>query len=342
MSRSRWAATFSALLLAILVLAGLTVPVPFVSISRGPTYDTLGQSGQEPVVSVRTLPTYPTSGHLNMTTVSVSDGLTATDALVRWLSADYQVRTRDLVYPPGQTVEQITERNEVAFSDSQASAEGAAFLYLGLPTVLVVDGIPVNGESAARGVLQPSDTILAVAGTPVTTPQQLVAVLAATRPGQRIAVTIRRGDENPRELDLVLDARSDGQQGAMGIVPGARPADQNEVTISLGEVGGPSAGLMFTLAIVDKLTPGELTSGRFIAGTGTITSTGLVGKIEGIRFKMLAAREAGATAFLVPADNCEEALANVPDGLTLARVDTLQDAVTAVDTLGKGGAPRPC
>lgn len=341
MSRSRWAATFSVLLLGVLLAAGLTVPVPFVSIGRGPTYDTLGDVQGKPVVTVKTLQTFPTSGHLNMTTVSLTDGLSAVDALERWLSSDYLVEPRSIPFPPGATPEQITQQNEAAFADSQASAEGAAFLYLKLPTVLVVEDV-APGDSAARGILQAGDVIRAFAGQQVSTPDQLTGALATSHPGQQVALTIVRGDEPPRDVTLTLGSFPDRPQGALGIIPGARPADRDEVSISLGDVGGPSAGLMFTLAIVDRLTPGELTSGRFIAGTGTITSTGLVGRIEGIRYKMLAAREAGATAFLVPADNCEVAAANVPDGLQLAKVATLQEAVTAVDTLGHGGNPPGC
>jgi Predicted secreted protein containing a PDZ domain len=341
-SRSRWAATFSTLLMAVLVLTAWLVPVPFVSIGRGPTYDVLGQVDGKDVVTVKNLPTYPTSGHLNMTTVSVTDGLSAVDALARWLSPDYMVLPRSIPFPPGETLEQINQRNQQDFADSQASAEGAAFAYLGLPTVAVVEGF-AEGESAARGILETGDTILAVAGVPVSTPQQIMDALAPTRPGQEITVTVRRGDDpQPKDLTVRLGGRADTQQGVLGIYPGARPVDREEVSISLGDVGGPSAGLMFTLAIIDKLTPGEMTNGRFIAGTGTITSTGQVGRIEGIRYKMLAAREAGATAFLVPADNCEAARANAPEGLQLAKVSTLHEAVAAVEELGRGGDPPTC
>ena len=115
-----------------------------------------------------------------------------------------------------------------------------------------------------------------------------------------------------------------------------------DITISLGDIGGPSAGLMFTLAVIDKLTPGELNGGRFVAGTGTITQDGVVGPIGGIPFKMLAARAAGATTFLVPADNCAEAAANTPDGLALVRVATLDDALAGLDALRAGRPVTGC
>jgi len=106
-----------------------------------------------------------------------------------------------------------------------------------------------------------------------------------------------------------------------------------DIRISLGDIGGPSAGLMFALSVVDKLTPGEITGGRFVAGTGTITQDGRVGPIGGIPFKMAAAKAAGATVFMVPADNCTEARSTAPSGLELIRVATLSDAITGLDEL---------
>jgi len=108
------------------------------------------------------------------------------------------------------------------------------------------------------------------------------------------------------------------------------------VEISLKDVGGPSAGLMFALGIVDKLTPGSLTGGKFIAGTGTIDDSGHVGAIGGIAQKMVGARRKGATVFLSPAGNCAQARDTVPDGLRLVRVKTLSDAVEALEDLKAG------
>jgi PDZ domain-containing protein len=114
-----------------------------------------------------------------------------------------------------------------------------------------------------------------------------------------------------------------------------------DVDINVGDVGGPSAGLMFSLGILDKLTPGEITGGKRIAGTGTIDSAGQVGPIGGIAQKMVGARDSGATVFLTPADNCAEAVKAVPEGLRLVKADTLHDAVLALDALrtGKGAVP---
>jgi len=329
------------MLLALLVAAGATIPTPFVSIGRGPTFDVLGQVNGVQVIDIRTLTTYrPTSGHLNMTTVSVTDGLDAVEALRRWASSDYQIVPRSAVYPPGQTGEQINQRNQQDFNDSQLRAEGAAVSYLDLPATVLVSEL--TDGSPSQGVLAVGDILTSVAGRPLVKYSDLAAALAATRPGQQIPVSFRRGDGPPQEGTITLGSREGVATGVLGIYPDVRPVDPTEITISLGDIGGPSAGLMFSLGIVDDLTPGDLTGGRFVAGTGTITSTGVVGEIQGIRFKMLAAREAGATVFLVPARNCEEALEAPHDGLQLIKADDLAGAVASLDTLRGGGTPPSC
>ncbi len=109
-----------------------------------------------------------------------------------------------------------------------------------------------------------------------------------------------------------------------------------KVDASAGDVGGPSAGLMMTLGIIDLVTPASETGGRTIAGTGTIGTNGRVGAIGGIRFKMIGARRAGATWFLAPASNCDEVVGHVPAGMRVVRVSTLSDAYSALVKIGKG------
>jgi PDZ domain-containing protein len=175
------------------------------------------------------------------------------------------------------------------------------------------------------------DELVAVSGRAVDSPVAVAEALTATTPGQSVTITYKR-DGQQRDAQVVLGSSPDRPQGLLGVRPGVEPR-AGDIKISLGDIGGPSAGLMFALAVVDKLTPGELTGGRFVAGTGTITQDGGVGPIGGIPFKMRAARDAGATAFLVPADNCAEAKANAPDGLQLLRVGDLDDAVAGLDAL---------
>jgi PDZ domain-containing protein len=328
-NRRTWTAVAAGLLALAIGLLGVTLPVPLVALGPGPTFDTLGEVDGTPVVVVDGLPVFPTSGHLNMTTVAVSDGLTLFSLMRYWVSGDRRVVPRDQVFPPGKTDEQVQEDNSEQFATSEANAEVAALTKLALPTRVVVGELVP--DSPAASTLQVGDELVAVSGRAVDSPVAVAEALTATKPGQSVTITYKREGQQ-RDAQVVLGSSPDRPQGLLGVRPGVEPR-AGDIKISLGDIGGPSAGLMFALAVVDKLTPGELTGGRFVAGTGTITQDGGVGPIGGIPFKMRAARDAGATAFLVPADNCAEAKANAPDGLQLLRVGDLDDAVAGLDAL---------
>jgi PDZ domain-containing protein len=315
---------------------GATLPVPLVALGPGPTYDTLGTVDGATVIEVDGLPVYPTTGHLNMTTVSVTDRLTMFAALELWASPDNQVVPREPIYPSSMSLDEIQQQNTAQFTSSEANAEAAALGELQLPvTVLVTSLVP---DTPAATILRPGDELLSVAGQPMDSVREVSDVLQPTRPGDVVAVQYRRAGE-VRDAQVPLAVRPDREQGLLGVVLGAKLRD-GDIRISLGGVGGPSAGLMFALAVVDKLTPGDLAGGRFVAGTGAIEPTGNVTPINGIPFKMRKAYDEGATVFLVPAANCEEAVATNPGDLQLVRVGTLHDAVTALESL-KSGAPVP-
>lgn len=328
----------AALLAAVLAVLGTALPVPMVALGPGPTYDTLGVVGGAPVVTVEGLPTYPTTGHLNMTTVSVADRLTFPQVLQAWAARDRQVVPRSQIFPPGKTDEEVRAENTQQFSTSEANAELAAMTELGIPTRVVV-GTIVPDTPAAR-VLEVGDELVAVAGRPVPTPVSVSEALAGTAPGQNVRITYRRAGLE-QSADVELGASPDRRQGLLGVRPAVEPRS-GDIRISLGDVGGPSAGLMFALAVVDKLSPGELTGGRFVAGTGAIDATGDVSPIGGIPFKMTAAREAGATVFLVPDENCAEARSAAPSGLQLVRVAGLDDAVRQLEALNDGQPAASC
>nr|WP_239028422.1 PDZ domain-containing protein [Pseudonocardia acidicola] len=326
----------AALLAVLLGVLGVTLPVPLVALGPGPTFNTLGAVDGTPVVAVDGRQVYPTTGQLNMTTVSVSDRLSAISALGFWIAGDHSVVPRDSVFPPDKSDAQVQQENTQQFTASEVNAEVAAMTLLNVPTRSVVSGIVPN--TPAAGVLQPGDELVTVAGKAVDTPVSVSDALAATKPGQTVSITYRRGAEQ-RDAQVVLASSPDRPQGLLGVQPGVEPR-QGDITIKLGDIGGPSAGLMFALAVVDKLTPDDLTGGRFVAGTGAITQQGGVQPIGGIQFKMRAARDAGATVFLVPSDNCAEAVANAPSGLQLVRVADLKGAVSALDSL-RAGRPAP-
>jgi len=321
-------------------LLGALATVPYVALRPGPTFDTLGAVAGKTVVDIKGTQTYPTSGHLNMTTVSVVDNVTLYGALALWVSESSELLPRDEIFPPALSVQQVDKQNKQMFQDSEANAKAAALRYLGYPTKVVVGQVVANG--AASGKLIAGDRLLAVAGQSLRSAQQVIDLLAGSHPGQLVQVRFQRGDAPPQEVGVTLGAGAQPGRGYVGIGVTERPDVNFTINVTLADVGGPSAGLMFALAIVDKLTPGALTGNTFVAGTGEIAPEGQVAPIGGIPLKIIRAREAGASVFLVPAANCSEAVQHAPAGLRLVRVGTLTDAVHALDEIRADQQPPRC
>ncbi|GAA4479991.1 PDZ domain-containing protein [Rhodococcus olei] len=334
--------TLLAALVPVVALLGLgtVVQVPFVALGPGPTFNTLGQVDGKQVVDIEGTELDPTSGNLNMTTVSVRDGLNVFEAFGFWLSGRYGLVPREEVYPADRSRDEVRQENAADFAQSEESAELAALHYLGEPVALVITDVAEDGPS--HDLLHVDDRIVSVNGTAVRTTGDVQRAVADLAPGTTATIVVDRGGQQVA-VPVTLGARpGHADKGYLGITPTERPEVPFTVDFNLAEVGGPSAGLMFTLAVIDKLSPGELSGGRFVAGTGTIDSDGKVGPIGGIPYKMIAAREAGATTFLVPAKNCDEARQRVPDGLRLVRVDDLNGAVGALDALNSGADAPSC
>lgn len=339
---NRRIATLVAALVPVVVLGvvGTVVTVPFAALGPGPTFNTLGDVDGSPVVQIDGTEVDPTSGHLNMTTVAVRDQLNIFEAFGFWASGRQGLVPREEVYPPDKTKEEVQEGNQADFEQSENSAEIAALNHLGLPVVLAVGSIADDGP--ASGILDVGDTLVSIDGTAVDTVAAVRDRVGQHAPGDTIDVEFVRDGQN-RTASIALRARpDDAEKGYLGVTPELSPNVPFEVTFNLADVGGPSAGLMFSLAVVDKLSPGELSNGEFVAGTGTIDDDGVVGPIGGIPFKLIAAREAGASTFLVPAANCDEARQNTPDGLRLVKVDSLDGAIASLETIGSGGEVPGC
>ncbi len=326
-------------ILAFGVLLSL-VTVPYVSLGPGPTFDTLGEVDGKQVVDIAGGDVHKTSGHLNMTTVSQRDDLTLGQALTLWMSGREQLVPRELVYPPDKSKDEIDQANNTDFKRSEDSAEYAALGYLKYPSAVTV--ATVNNPGPSVGKLQRGDAIDAVNGKPVATIEQFTALLKATKPGDNVVLDYRRKNSPAGVATVTLGSNADRDYGYLGVAVLDAPWAPFSIDFNLANIGGPSAGLMFSLAVVDKLTTGDLNDGKFVAGTGTIDSDGKVGSIGGITHKMLSAREAGATVFLVPADNCDEAKTAHEDGLQLVKVDTLGHAIDALHALSAGGEPPRC
>ena len=343
----------AALVPAVLLLVLATsATVPLVSMGPGPTYDTLGSmevetrdGGEEtvPVVEVTGRAADETSGELRMTTVAVRDRLTLLDAARFWLDPAQAVVPRDQVFPPERLRDEVRESNVAEMVGSENSAEAAAYRHLGIPMEAVVDG--VDPEGAAAGRLRPGDVLVSIDGVRVPDATAVVEEVGAHRPGDQVMITFRRDGREEATTATLQPAGPDGDpdQGRLGILVGDTPSDGTDVEIHVDpEVGGPSAGLILALAIVDRLSPGELTGGDQVAGSGTISPDGTVGPIGGIRHKIRAAPGAGGTEFLVPAANCAEAVQDPPGGIRLIEVSSLDDAVDALEEAASGGHPPTC
>lgn len=329
----------SVLLAAVAVL----VPVPYAVLSPGPVRDTLGSSNDQPLIEVEGTQTYPTSGQLDLTTVSVFGGpgndVHLTRVLRGWLDDSVAVRPVEEVFPPDQTEEQIDERNSVQMVTSQENATAAALAELDIPVPTRLEVVDFSQGAPAAQVLEVGDIVLAVDGDEVDTLESLRDRLQEVSPGDDTTITLER--DGDREEIVVTTTEADGRT-LLGVLIDPDFDFPFDVEIQIDNIGGPSAGTMFALGIIDKLTPGELTGGEHVAGTGTIDGEGVVGPIGGLPQKLVGARRAGAAWFLAPEGNCEQVPGNVPDGLQVVRVATLAEARDAVEAIGEGaGADLP-
>jgi PDZ domain-containing protein len=303
--------------------------------------NTLGSAEGKPNIQIDGRETSTSRGKLNLTTVSVSGGLDLGTAVRLWIDDDVAVVPRELVYPPDRSPQQTDRQNAAEFEQSQSSAETAALRRLGHPVLVSV--VELTPGSPSGGKLRAGDVLTTVDGKPVTTRSKLLSLLGERAPGDTVTVGYRRGNRLGFSRVVAGAAPDDPHRAVLGVTVEQRQPHPFEITIALDKIGGPSAGLMFALGIVDKLDPVDLTGGLFVAGTGTIDDEGLVGPIGGIPQKLVAARRAGATVFLVPAANCAEAAADIPAGLRLVRVANLDQALTALEQLREGsGSPAGC
>jgi PDZ domain-containing protein len=325
-------------LTVILGAAAAFAPAPYAIESPGPTFNTIGQANSRPLIRIQGRETFPVTGRLDLTTVYVNGGPDAPvgigQVMRAWVDPDQSVTPVELVYPPDITPAEIQEQNSAAMTSSQEAAVAAALGYLEIPFEETLSVAGVMDGAAAQGILRPGDVMVAIDGTPVTNIGVLRRKLNAAA-GSSVELKIRRDGATTTQNVTPRKAGSGDYQLGVGLV--AEYDFPFKVTIALDDVGGPSAGSMFALGIVDKLTEGPLTGGKHFAGTGTIDSSGRIGPIGGIRQKLRGARSAGAEAFLVPAANCSEAAGHIPDGLRAVRVRTLDDAVRALETLADDG-----
>jgi PDZ domain-containing protein len=331
--RQRLSAGVGVTTLVLLVFALNFYRLPVVALTPGPAEDVLARVKVEGSTAV-----FDSKGKLYLTSVGIDDDVRFYEALLDLANRDVELRPRAELFPDGDSSEEIDRENVQLMDQSKTIAKVVALRELGYPVKPsgveigdVVRGTPADGR------LEAGDQILQVDGHTVASIAQVRKAITSHRSGERVAFLVARDDT--RTSVAVRVAAADDGQPRVGVE--LRELFERlpvKVSIETENIGGPSAGLMFALSIIDRLTAQDLTGGRRIAGTGELSVDGEVLPIGGVAEKLVGARRQGATVFLVPADNCPDVRGRVPAGLRLVRVATLDDALRF---LRQPDAPAP-
>lgn len=338
MTRRTIAGIIASSLLVAMVVVAVALPVPYVTFSPGPTVDVLGEADGQEIVDISGTQTYRDGGEMRLTTVSVTgpqQRITLLQALGAWFDGDRAIFPRDAVYPEGTTDEEARRQSSVQMVSSQDTAVAVALQELGYELDPVIEVFDVAGGGAADGVLQVRDQILSVGGQEITDSASVSAAVQEAGVGGRTEVVVRRDGERRSFMLSPRPSADDPDVAVLGIVIGPGYDFPFDVSVRIDEnIGGPSAGLIFALAVYDTLTPDSLTGGKDIAGTGTVDVDGNVGPIGGIQQKIVASEAAGAELFLVPPANCAAALGapGANTDIRLVRAETMSAAVEALET----------
>jgi Lon-like protease len=344
MSRRSLTLAIAGLATVAAIAVAVLFPVPYVILTPGPTLNTLGKdSSGQPLISITGHPTYPPKGHLNLVTISYQGGpgsnMNIFQALRGWLSSSEAVVPQSELFPPGQTAQQTQAQDTEQMASSQELATAAALTQLHIKYQTQVEVLSTVAGYPASSVLKSGDVIESVDGKPVTGESSLSSMITAHPVGSTVQLEVLRAGKT---LTIPVASKSSGGSAVIGVQVQEQYKFPFNVQISVGDIGGPSAGMMFALGIIDKLTPLNLTGGQFIAGTGEITAAGQVQPIGGIQQKMVGARDAGATVFLAPAGNCADTAGAVPAGLRVVKVSTLSQAVSDLEAIKAGKPVTSC
>jgi PDZ domain-containing protein len=339
LSRRNVAALVAIVLLVVLFVLALRRPVGYTLFSPGPTVNVLGTSDGKQIIEVSGHQAYRDDGGLRLVTVfetAYDNKVSLVQALQGWIDPDVDVYPHDAVYPKDTTQNEVRKQSAAEMASSQDNAVAAALRALGISYTSAVKVASVDADGPAHGVLETGDLLARVDGVAVGDTEAVIRRVKAQPPGSRLELGIVR-DGTPRTVTVTTAALGasgqEREQSRIGVQIGPSYRFPFDVTVNLAEnIGGPSAGLMFSLGIYDVLTPGSLTNGHVIAGTGTIDSRGKVGEIGGVQQKIVGAEDDGARLFLVPAGNCAEALGAHydPDKMRLVRVSTMSDALSSI------------
>ncbi|MDP4756117.1 MAG: PDZ domain-containing protein [Aquiluna sp.] len=312
------------------------LPTGFVIERPGQVFNVMGEIDQKPVISSDDLEVYPSESRFDITTVSLVGNREATpnwvQVLLAWVDPKQLVLPLDEVYPPSRSTAEIRAESTALMEISQQDAIAVALKDLGyeVPRNLYISSV-LEGTPASR-ILIAGDLIFEADGVGVTTFDELRSQIQLSN-GEPMTIAVSRDGAN---LDVEITPELRDEAYVIGAMIGYTYDFPATVNLQLGDVGGPSGGLMFSLGIIDALTPGSLAGDNHVAGTGTISPNGEVGPIGGIDLKMIAAKDSGATLFLAPFENCDEVVGAIPSGLSVVAVRDLSEAKSAVEALATG------
>lgn len=331
------------LIAAVVLLVGLAVgarflPVPYLVASPGLALNTIGEVEGDQVIQVEGAESYEHDGELAMVTVQYAGGpgtrMDTATVLSAWLSPTESVLPEEALFPPDRSVDEITESQDMQMDDSQTSATAAALTELGIDYDTRSMVVGVGEDMPASGELAEGDVITGVDGEPVAGKDETVALVADRDPGDPVELTVLRDGETEH---VELTTTDDNGTAIIGIMVGNDMEFPVDVEIAVGEVGGPSAGMMFALGIMDRLSEESLTGGYTIAGSGTIDPNGAVGGVSGVEQKVVSAAEEDVDYFFVAEESCGQAQRSaVSDEVDVVKIGDLGDAVDALEVIRNG------
>lgn len=317
----------------LLLIVTLAAPIPYVFFKPGIPNNVMGS-----LIEINDAQTYDTNGKLYITSILVTNPDTpvlGAETLYNWVVGPHVVLPREIIYPPAVPGQRIERDSRSEMAGSKITATAAALQYLGYEIERVYFISQIRDYSKANGILRRGDRILSVDGAPIKNIEEIRAAYADRKIGEKIIIKVEREVDGETvvvdgEIELVANQEVGGEsRPAIGVLVGTSAKFPIDVDFNIRGVGGPSAGLVFAIGIVEKLSPEDLLRGRKIAGTGAISPDGVVEGIGGIEEKMIGASRRGATIFLAPRENCPD-IKHVPDGLKVIPVSTLSEAIAAL------------
>jgi PDZ domain-containing protein len=311
---------------------------PYVIERPGPVVNVLGEYQDKAVIQITGTKTYPTEGELGLLSVSIVGSPEQTpswpELFFAWIDPAQAIAPLEEFYPDTKTVEQVDAESTAMMEESQQDSVAIVLKKLGyeVPSNIYISEVSKNKPSS--GKLVAGDFVVGINGVKPTSIDNLRAMIGEYDSTNPLKVSVlREGKSLVYEINPV---KNDDGKYVLGILVGTKYDFPVKVNLQVSDIGGPSGGMMFALGIYDQLTPGALTGGKNIAGTGTVNAEGTVGPIGGIRQKMYGAQRSGATHFLAPIDNCSEVVGHIPTGLTVISVRNFEEALAAVETIARG------